>query len=126
MMKMILICILMTLIAIQSKAQYIDTSYQSISYEKTFYQKGRFEVYGWASYDLYWAEEIGGGIIITINNKRKHYGKNFTKPTNNWDWNRNNLWIRQNSGIQKEKENRQRFQIPSIRYPFIEILQRND
>ena len=56
-MKMILIWILMTLLTIQSKAQYYDTTYQSISYQKTLFQKGRFEFYGWTSYDLYWEND---------------------------------------------------------------------
>ena len=81
-MKMILIWILMTLLTIQSKAQYYDTTYQSISYQKTLLKKGRFELYGWTSYDLYWADETGAGLIIYLYKQNKN-GKVINKRTDN-------------------------------------------
>jgi hypothetical protein len=109
---------------IKVKAQ--EDSSQMIYYQKPLITKGIFQLYGYSSYDLYWENESGFGILITINNKRKRYGKYTNKPINNWDWSRNDLWIRSFSRPPKKQENTQRFEIPSKRYSFSQILRGND
>ena len=52
-------------------AQIYDTSYQMVYYQKSLIKKGKVELYGYTSYDLWWADESGMGITITIPNKRK-------------------------------------------------------
>ena len=52
-------------------AQIYDTTYQMIYYQKSLIKKGKVELYGYTSYDLWWADESGMGINITIPNKRK-------------------------------------------------------
>jgi hypothetical protein len=52
-------------------AQAYDTSYQMVYYQKSLIKKGKVELYGYTSYDLWWADESGMGITITIPNKRK-------------------------------------------------------
>jgi hypothetical protein len=51
--------------------QSYDTAYQMVYYQKSLIKKGKFELYGYTSYDLYWADESGVGISITIPNRRK-------------------------------------------------------
>jgi hypothetical protein len=52
-------------------AQVYDTTYQMVYYQKSLIKKGKIELYGYTSYDLWWADESGMGITITIPNKRK-------------------------------------------------------
>jgi hypothetical protein len=52
-------------------AQTNDTTYQMVYYQKSLIKKGKVELYGYTSYDLWWADESGMGITITIPNKRK-------------------------------------------------------
>ena len=52
-------------------AQTYDTSYQMVYYQKSLIKKGKIEVYGFTSYDLWWQDESGIGVTFTIQNKRK-------------------------------------------------------
>jgi hypothetical protein len=52
-------------------AQTNDTTYQMVYYQKSLIKKGKIELYGYTSYDLWWADESGMGITLTIPNKRK-------------------------------------------------------
>ena len=52
-------------------AQIYDTTYQMIYYQKSLIKKGKVELYGYTSYDLWWADESGIGFLYTIPNKRK-------------------------------------------------------
>ena len=52
-------------------AQIYDTTYQMVYYQKSLIKKGKVELYGYTSYDLWWADESGMGITLTIPNKRK-------------------------------------------------------
>ena len=67
-MKWLLILILMPVMVY---GQSYDTAYQMVYYQKSLIKKGKFELYGYTSYDLYWADESGVGISITIPNRRK-------------------------------------------------------
>jgi hypothetical protein len=111
----------MTLLTIQSKAQYNDTSYQSISYQKTLLKKGRFELYGWTSYDLYSLDETGFGLLITIN-KRKRYGKINSKFVNNWNWNFNSFRYGVDAEKNKNIQLQQRFEVSPKRYSFSKVF----
>ena len=61
----------MILMPVMVYGQSYDTTYQMIYYQKSLIKKGKFELYGYTSYDLYWADESGVGISITIPNRRK-------------------------------------------------------
>jgi hypothetical protein len=52
-------------------AQVYDTTYQMVYYQKSLIKKGKIELYGYTSYDLWWADESGMGITIALPNKRK-------------------------------------------------------
>jgi hypothetical protein len=52
-------------------AQIYDTTYQMIYYQKSLIKKGKVELYGYTSYDLWWADESGIGLLYTLPNKRK-------------------------------------------------------
>ena len=52
-------------------AQIYDTTYQMIYYQKSLIKKGKVELYGYTSYDLWWADESGIGFLYTIPNKKK-------------------------------------------------------
>ena len=52
-------------------AQIYDTTYQMVYYQKSLIKKGKVELYGYTSYDLWWADESGIGILYTLPNKRK-------------------------------------------------------
>ena len=52
-------------------AQIYDTSYQMVYYQKSLIKKGKVELYGYTSYDLWWADESGIGLLYTLPNKRK-------------------------------------------------------
>jgi hypothetical protein len=52
-------------------AQTNDTTCQMVYYQKSLIKKGKVELYGYTSYDLWWADESGMGITIIIPNKRK-------------------------------------------------------
>jgi hypothetical protein len=52
-------------------AQIYDTTYQMVYYQKSLIKKGKVELYGYTSYDLWWADESGIGLLYTIPNKRK-------------------------------------------------------
>lgn len=120
MMKMILICTLMTLIVINVKGQ--DSS-QYVYYQKTIFQKGRFEIYGWTSYDLYWADESGIGINLNLNKKRK-YGRKIHSGISNWNY--PYIWNPLHSQQNKRVESKERIEISPKGYPFSKILQRDD
>ena len=61
----------MILMPVMVYGQSYDTTYQMVYYQKSLIKKGKFELYGYTSYDLYWADESGVGISITIPNRRK-------------------------------------------------------
>ena len=61
----------MILMPVMVYSQSYDTTYQMVYYQKSLIKKGKFELYGYTSYDLYWADESGVGISITIPNRRK-------------------------------------------------------
>jgi hypothetical protein len=42
-----------------------------VYYQKSLIKKGKVELYGYTSYDLWWQDESGIGITLTIPNKRK-------------------------------------------------------
>mgnify|MGYP000418346538 CR=1 FL=1 len=52
-------------------AQIYDTTYQMIYYQKSLIKKGKVELYGYTSYDLWWADESGIGLLYTLPNRRK-------------------------------------------------------
>ena len=52
-------------------AQIYDTTYQMVYYQKSLIKKGKVELYGYTSYDLWWADESGIGLLYTLPNKRK-------------------------------------------------------
>jgi hypothetical protein len=52
-------------------AQIYDTTYQMIYYQKSLIKKGKIELYGYTSYDLWWADESGIGLLYTLPNRRK-------------------------------------------------------
>ena len=61
--------LLILLLPFSISAQTNDTTYQMVYYQKSLIKKGKIEVYGFTSYDLWWADESGMGITITIPNK---------------------------------------------------------
>jgi hypothetical protein len=61
----------MILIPFTVSGQVNDTTSQMIYYQKSLIKKGKVELYGYTSYDLWWADESGVGISITILNRRK-------------------------------------------------------
>ena len=63
--------LLVLLFPFSMSAQTNDTSYQMVYYQKSLIKKGKVQLYGYTSYDLWWADESGMGITITIPNKRK-------------------------------------------------------
>jgi hypothetical protein len=67
-MKWLLIMILMPVIVC---GQVTDTTSHMVYYQKSLIKRGKFELYGYTSYDLAWRDESGMGITITILNKRK-------------------------------------------------------
>ncbi len=52
-------------------AQIYDTTYQMVYYQKSLIKKGKVELYGYTSYDLWWADESGIGLLYTLPIKRK-------------------------------------------------------
>jgi hypothetical protein len=65
----------MLLIPIKSVGQQNnDTTEQTIYYQKTLIKKGKFEMYGYSSFNLNWYDESGIGIVYYIRqrNKKKH------------------------------------------------------
>jgi hypothetical protein len=52
-------------------AQIYDTSYQMVYYQQSLIKKGKVELYGYTSYDLWWADESGIGIVYRLSFKRK-------------------------------------------------------
>ena len=52
-------------------AQIYDTTYQMIYYQKALLKKRKFEFYLYTSYDLWWEDESGIGLVYTLPNKRK-------------------------------------------------------
>jgi hypothetical protein len=63
--------LLILLLPFSISAQTNDTTYQMVYYQKSLIKKGKIELYGYTSYDLWWADESGMGINITLPNKRK-------------------------------------------------------
>lgn len=61
--------------------QINDTISNSVTYQKTLIKKGKFQLYGYTSFDLVSADESGLGITLTIPNKRKkkHYIYKYEK-----------------------------------------------
>ena len=51
--------------------QVSDTSFQMIYYQKSVIKKRNVELYLFSSYDLWWADDSGIGILYTLPNKRK-------------------------------------------------------
>jgi len=51
--------------------QVSDTTYQMVYYQKSLIKKGKVELYGYTSYDLWWQDESGIGLLYTLSNKRK-------------------------------------------------------
>lgn len=45
--------------------------FPSIYYDKKIFDKKNKKLYVYSSYDLYWAEEIGAGLNIFINRKKR-------------------------------------------------------
>lgn len=71
-----------------------NEKYQMIYFDKAIIDRKNHKVYLYSSYDLYWAEELGAGISITIPHKIKMATKRkpiryqeqwFEKPLN-YDW----------------------------------------
>ena len=52
-----------------------DTLTQSIYYQHTLINTKRISVYVWNSYDLYWLNETGMSIALTIPYKRQKRNK---------------------------------------------------
>ncbi len=48
-----------------------DTISNSVTYQKTLIKRGKFQLYGYTSFDLVSADESGLGITLTIPYKRK-------------------------------------------------------
>lgn len=63
--------VLILLLPITLSAQVYDTTYQMVYYQKNLITKHKFELYVYSSYDLWWEDESGIGINITLPNKRK-------------------------------------------------------
>ena len=63
--------LLILLFPLSVSAQIYDTTYQMVYYQKTLIKKGKVELYGYTSYDLWWADESGIGLLYTLPNKRK-------------------------------------------------------
>ena len=63
--------LLLLLLPVSVSAQVYDTTYQMVYYQKSLIKKGKVELYGYTSYDLWWADESGVGITLTMPNKRK-------------------------------------------------------
>jgi hypothetical protein len=63
--------LLILLLPVSVSTQVYDTTYQMVYYQKSLIKKGKIELYGYISYDLWSADESGMGITITIPNKRK-------------------------------------------------------
>ena len=61
----------MILIPFTVYGQVNDTTSQMIYYQKSLIKKGKVELYGFTSYDLWWADESGVGILYTLPIKRK-------------------------------------------------------
>ncbi len=64
-------CIFIFLFPMLVSAQIYDTTYQMVYYQKSLIKKGKIELYGYTSYDLWWADESGIGLLYTLPNKRK-------------------------------------------------------
>ena len=63
--------IFIVLFPVLVSAQIYDTTYQMIYYQKSLIKKGKVELYGYTSYDLWWADESGIGLLYTLPNRRK-------------------------------------------------------
>ena len=80
----IIIIILFSLLSIKVKGQSIekqneDTLTQSIYYQHTLINTKRISVYVWSSYDLYWSNETGMSIALTIPYKRSKRNKPYKR-----------------------------------------------
>ena len=56
-----------------------DTLTQSIYYQYTIINTKRWNVYLWSSYDLYWSNETGMSIALTIPYKRSKRNKPYKR-----------------------------------------------
>lgn len=56
-----------------------DTLTQSIYYQHTLINTKRWNVYLWSSYDLYWLNETGMSIALTIPYKRSKRNKPYKR-----------------------------------------------
>ena len=61
----------MILMPVMVCGQVTDTTSHMVYFQKSLIKRGKIELYGYTSYDLWWADESGMGITITILNKRK-------------------------------------------------------
>jgi len=63
--------ILILLLPLSVSSQIYDTTYQMIYYQKALLKKRKFEFYLYTSYDLWWEDESGIGLVYTLPNKKK-------------------------------------------------------
>ena len=56
-----------------------DTLTQSIYYQHTLINTKRWNVYLWSQYDLYWLNETGMSISLTIPYKRSKRNKTYKR-----------------------------------------------
>jgi hypothetical protein len=63
--------ILILLLPLSVSSQIYDTTYQMVYYQKSLIKKGKVELYGYTSYDLWWQDESGITMTIALPNKRK-------------------------------------------------------
>jgi hypothetical protein len=63
--------LLILLLPLSISAQTNDTTYQMVYYQKSLIKKSKVELYGYTSYDLWWADESGIGLLYTLPNRRK-------------------------------------------------------
>ena len=56
-----------------------DTLTQSIYYQHTLINTKRWNVYLWSSYDLYWLNETGMSIALTIPYKKGKRNKTYKR-----------------------------------------------
>jgi len=63
--------LLVLLLPLSVSSQIYDTTYQMVYYQKSLIKKGKVELYGYTSYDLWWQDESGITMTIALPNKRK-------------------------------------------------------
>ena len=65
----------MILMPVMVCGQTNDTTSQMVYYQKSLIKRGKVELYGYTSYDLWWADESGIGLLYTLPSKRKRKTK---------------------------------------------------